>query len=113
MTETTPLIPANPFDRLWRDTQEDLLAAIERVGQSGWYVLGSEVESFERQFAMFTGFQEAIGCGNGLDAIEIGLRASGLRSGEKVLTTPLSAFATTLAIIRAGIGYDHSNDQPY
>jgi dTDP-3-amino-3,4,6-trideoxy-alpha-D-glucose transaminase len=43
-----------------------------------------------------------VGCASGLDALELGLRALGLRAGERVLTTPLSAFATTLAIVRAG-----------
>ncbi len=45
---------------------------------------------------------EAVGCGNGLDAIEIGLRALGVGTGDEVITTPMTAFASVLAIIRAG-----------
>jgi dTDP-4-amino-4,6-dideoxygalactose transaminase len=95
-------VKANRFDRLWEACGADVLKAVDRVGASGWYILGQEVKSFERQLAIYCGAKFAVGCGNGMDALEISLRALGLRAGQKVLTTPLSAFATTLAIIRAG-----------
>lgn len=78
------------------------LAAVERVGSSGRYILGKEVERFETSLAARWRAQYAVGVGNGMDALEIGLRCLDRRRGEKVLTTPLSAFATTLAILRAG-----------
>jgi len=102
VSDAPETIPANPFDRLWTVVGPDVLAAVERVGRSGWYVLGREVEGFERELGRATGAAHAIGCASGLDAIEIALRALGLRPGDPVLTTPLSAFATTLAIVRAG-----------
>jgi dTDP-3-amino-3,4,6-trideoxy-alpha-D-glucose transaminase len=92
----------NDFKRQWADTGADVLAAVEAVGASGWYILGRSVESFERALAPRFGRRHAVGCASGLDAIEIGLRALGLKPGERVLTTPLSAFATSLAILRAG-----------
>jgi dTDP-4-amino-4,6-dideoxygalactose transaminase len=92
----------NDFKRQWADTGESVLEAVRRVGESGWYVLGREVADFERTLAGRLGRAHAIGCASGLDAIEIGLRACGVAPGSKVLTTPLSAFATTLAILRAG-----------
>ena len=95
-------IQANPFDRQWAAIGADVMEVVERVGASGWYVLGQELEGFERAFAAQSGVAEAVGCGNGLDAIEIGLRALGLEPGDRVLTTPLSAFATSLGILRAG-----------
>lgn len=95
-------ILANDFSALWQEIGPDALAAIQRVGQSGWWVLGPEVQRFESALAQAWGLAEAVGCGNGLDAIEIALRAGGLRPGEWVMTTPLSAFATTLGILRAG-----------
>ncbi len=91
----------NDFKRLWANTGESVLEAVRRVGESGWYVLGREVAGFERSLAARVGRAHAIGCASGLDAIEIGLRACGVKPGTKVLTTPLSAFATTLAILRA------------
>ena len=102
MSHGPETIPANPFDRQWASIGPDVLKAVERVGASGWYVLGPEVEGFERAFAAQSGTARAVGCASGLDAIEIGLRALGLAPGERVLTTPLSAFATSLAILRAG-----------
>ena len=82
--------------------EEKVVGAVRRVGSSGWYILGREVEAFEKELATFWGRTYAIGTGNGLDALEIGLRCLGLQQGDKVLTTALSAFATTLAILRAG-----------
>lgn len=90
------------FTALWRDVEDDFLAAVARVGESGWVVLGTEVAGFETALAEYWGVQHAIGVASGLDAIEICLRVVGLRPGDEVLTTPLTAFATTLAIVRAG-----------
>jgi dTDP-3-amino-3,4,6-trideoxy-alpha-D-glucose transaminase len=95
-------IPMNDFARQWADTGPAVLEAVRRVGESGWYILGPEVSQFEQALAARLGRRFAVGCASGLDAIEISLRALGLKAGEKVLTTPLSAFATTLAILRAG-----------
>src|SRR3954471_319129 len=92
----------NDFKRQWEFVGESVLQAVRRVGASGSYILGEEVAAFERELAAFWGVTYAVGTGNGLDALEIGLRCLGLRPGDKVLTTPLSAFATTLAIVRAG-----------
>ena len=103
MTDVTaPNILLNDFKRQWADIRADVTAAVETVGASGWYILGQQVAGFERALAGCFGRQHAIGCASGLDAIELGLRAAGLRPGDRVLTTPLSAFATTLAIVRAG-----------
>jgi dTDP-4-amino-4,6-dideoxygalactose transaminase len=96
------VIPANDFRRQWAEVGEDALAAVARVGASGWYVLGAEVRRFETQLAAWWGVEHAVGVGSGLDALEIGLRVLGCGPGDPVLTTPLSAFATALAIVRLG-----------
>jgi dTDP-4-amino-4,6-dideoxygalactose transaminase len=96
------VIEANPFARQWARIGEAAVAATRRVGASGWYVLGTELERFERTLAARLERGFAVGCASGLDAIEIGLRAADLPAGAPVLTTPYSAFATTLAILRAG-----------
>jgi dTDP-3-amino-3,4,6-trideoxy-alpha-D-glucose transaminase len=95
-------VRANRFDRLWDACRAEVLEAVDAVGTSGWYILGQEVKSFEKELADYCGTKYAVGCGNGMDALEISLRALGLRPGDRVITTPLSAFATTLAIIRVG-----------
>lgn len=99
---STPAILANDFQRQWSEIGADVVAAVERVGRSGWYVLGEEVRLFERELADYWGLGHAVGVASGLDAIEIGLRILGCGPGDRVLTTPLSAFATTLAIVKLG-----------
>jgi dTDP-4-amino-4,6-dideoxygalactose transaminase len=92
----------NDLSRHWDLSREVALNAIDRVGKSGWWILGSAVKEFEASLAHFWGLPHAVGCANGLDAIEIALRCLRINPGDKVLTTPVSAFATTLAIVRAG-----------
>lgn len=77
-------------------------AAFERVRMSHHYVLGSEGTAFETAWAEACGSRHAIGVANGLDAIEIALRALGIGPGDEVITTPMTAFATVLGIMRAG-----------
>jgi dTDP-4-amino-4,6-dideoxygalactose transaminase len=79
-----------------------MLKAAERVIESGWYVLGNEVEKFEKKWSDVCGVPYGIGVGNGMDAIEIALRALDIGPGDEVITTPMTAFATVLAILRAG-----------
>ncbi len=97
-----PKVLLNDFKRQWQEIGEEVVGAVEKVGASGWYILGSSVSSFERSLAKMVDCRYGIGCASGLDAIEIGLRVLGIKKGDRVLTTPLSAFATTLAIVRAG-----------
>ena len=96
------MVQANDFQRLWEDIGQDALHAVQSVGASGWYVLGQAVRALEETLAARWGLKHAVGVGSGLDAIEISLRALGCRPGDRVLTTPLSAFATTLAIVKLG-----------
>jgi dTDP-4-amino-4,6-dideoxygalactose transaminase len=78
------------------------LAAVRRVLESGWLILGNEVRAFEEAWAARCGVGNAVGVGNGLDAIEIGLRGLGIGPGDEVITTPMTALATILGILRAG-----------
>lgn len=78
------------------------LAAVERVLRRGRYILGPEGEAFENAWAEYIGVPYATGVSNGMDAIEIGLRALEIGHGAEVITTALTAFATVLAVIRAG-----------
>jgi dTDP-4-amino-4,6-dideoxygalactose transaminase len=96
------MILQNDFKRQWAEIGPAAIGAVERVGASAWYILGKEVDAFEGKLAKFWGVLHAVGVANGMDAIEIALRALDLQPGQKVLTTPFSAFATTLAILRAG-----------
>ena len=76
--------------------------AIDRVLERGWFVLGPELEAFEREFAAASRAPHAIGVGTGTDAIAIALRALGVGPGDEVITAPLSAAYSALAIMMAG-----------
>lgn len=81
------------------------LAAAERVIRSGWWILGDEVARFEREWSALVAGDHpahAVGVANGMDAIQIGLMALGIGAGDEVITTSMTAFATVLAIVRAG-----------
>ena len=77
-------------------------AAIARVIERGWFVLGPEVEAFEAEFAAASGARYAVGVGNGTDALALTLRALGVGPGDEVITSPLSAAYTGLAVLMAG-----------
>jgi dTDP-3-amino-3,4,6-trideoxy-alpha-D-glucose transaminase len=84
------------------DESAEVRQAIDRVISSAWFVLGPEVKAFEREFAAASGASHAIGVGNGTDAIALVLRALGIGPGDEVITTPLSAAYTALAIVMTG-----------
>jgi len=76
--------------------------AIDRVIQRGWFVLGPEVDAFEHEFAAASGAAHAVGVGTGTDAIALALRALRIGAGDEVITTPLSAAYSALAIMMTG-----------
>ena len=82
--------------------QAEIDAAIQRVLESGWYILGREVESFEQEFAAYIGVRHAIGVANGTDALGLSLRACGVGPGDLVFTVSHTAVATVAAIELAG-----------
>ncbi len=81
---------------------EAVAAAIDRVVRSGWYILGPEVEAFESEFAAASGAAHAVAVGNGTDAIALMLMALDIGEGDEVITAPLSAAFSALAIIMTG-----------
>jgi dTDP-3-amino-3,4,6-trideoxy-alpha-D-glucose transaminase len=81
---------------------DDVRRAIDRVIARGWFILGPEVAAFEEEFAAASGAAHAVGVGNGTDAIALILRALGIGAGDEVITSPLSAAYSALAIMMAG-----------
>lgn len=77
-------------------------AALARVVASGWYILGPEVEQFEAEFAAACHAPHAVGVGTGTDAITLILRALDIGPGDEVITPPLSAAYSALAVMMAG-----------
>lgn len=80
----------------------DIRAAIDRVIERGWFILGPELEAFEQEFAAASGAAHAVGVGTGTDAIALSLMALGIGAGDEVITSPLSAAYSALAIMMAG-----------
>jgi dTDP-4-amino-4,6-dideoxygalactose transaminase len=76
--------------------------AIQRVIKSGRFILGAEVEAFEKEIAAYCGTKFAIGVNSGTDALILGLKACGIKSGDEVITTPFTFFATAEAITHCG-----------
>lgn len=94
------LVPFNAL-RPGADTAA-VKAAIDRVIDSGWFVLGPEVEAFEAEFAAASQVPFAVGVGTGTDAITLILRALDIGPGDEVITAPLSAAYSALAVMMAG-----------
>lgn len=80
----------------------DVRAAIARVLDSGRYILGPEVVAFEREFAAWLGSDFCFGVANGTDAVELALRAAGIRSGDGVVLPANTVSATIAAVLAAG-----------
>lgn len=97
-----PAIPfANPKAQ-YLSRKGEIDAAITRTLESGGYILGKEVEGFEREFSTFLGVRCCVGVGNGTDALALALQAVGVTSGDEVITVANSAVATVAAIEQIG-----------
>jgi hypothetical protein len=85
-----------------RPLREELRQAIERVLERERYILGPEVEAFEREFAAYCGAEHAVGVANGTDAITIALRAMGVGPGDEVVVPSFTFYASVEAIQPTG-----------
>jgi dTDP-4-amino-4,6-dideoxygalactose transaminase len=86
----------------YRAHKQEIDAAVSRVLESGWYILGHEDRAFEVEFATWLGAGTAVGCGNGTDAIALALRGLGIGAGSTVVTVSHTAVATVQAIESTG-----------
>lgn len=105
MSETTRSLPSIPQMRpgaFFEEHRQEVMDAVLRVLNSGWYILGGEVEAFEKEFARHFNFGGAVGVANGTDAIALALRAIGVGRGDRVATVSHTAVATVAAIEMVG-----------
>jgi len=95
-------IPFLDLNHPYLELKEELDAAYHRVMESGWYILGKEVEAFEAEFAEYCGTRHCIGVGNGLDALQLILHAMGIGAGDEVIVPANTYIATWLAASNVG-----------
>lgn len=96
------MILMNDFKKEYQAIKEDVQIALNRMLESGWYILGPEVEAFEKEFAAYCGTTYAVGVANGLEALQIALMAHDIGRNDEVITVSNSAVATTLSITAVG-----------
>lgn len=96
------MIPFLNLHAAYQELKPDIDVAIRRVLDSGYYILGPEVEAFEAEFAQYCETSHAIGVGNGLDALVLALRALGIGAGDEVLVPSNTFIATWLAVTAVG-----------
>jgi dTDP-3-amino-3,4,6-trideoxy-alpha-D-glucose transaminase len=99
---TTLQVRFNDLARASAALRGELEEASNRVIESGWFVLGTEGEAFERELARWNGSADAVGCGTGTDAIELALRALDIGPGDEVVTQANTCVPTVAGIERAG-----------
>lgn len=97
-----PRIPLVDLGGQYQQLKSDINAAIQRVLDRAHYILGPEVQELERQMARDNGTAHAVAVASGTDALELSLRALGIGPGDEVITTPLTFFASSEAIMAVG-----------
>ncbi|MGO8676103.1 MAG: DegT/DnrJ/EryC1/StrS family aminotransferase [Limisphaerales bacterium] len=95
-------VPFLDFARPYEELKAELDEAYFRFMSSAWFVLGREVEAFEKEFAAYCGVEHCVGVGNGLEALHLILRAWGIGPGDEVIVPSNTYIATWLAVSHAG-----------
>lgn len=96
------MIPFLDLQSINEQHHDALVAAFDRVLRSGWYILGEEVDSFEREFASYCDAKHCVGIANGLDALTLSLLAMGIGAGDEVIVPSNTYIATWLAVSHLG-----------
>lgn len=95
-------IPFATFEGMHGEVRDELKEAFEKVLSKGWFIQGDQDVAFEREFAEYCGANYCIGCGNGLDALYLILKAMGIHKGDEVIIPSNTFIATALAISYVG-----------
>ncbi|MBD3680013.1 MAG: DegT/DnrJ/EryC1/StrS family aminotransferase [Rhodobacteraceae bacterium] len=95
-------IPFLDLGAAYRELETEIDAAVARVLESGWYILGPEIEAFESEWAAYCETKHAVGLANGLDALTLALRALDIGSGDEVIVPSNTYIATWLAVTEVG-----------
>lgn len=95
-------IPFVSFEMMHKEIEEEILVKFKEVYEKNWFIQGPEVEAFEHEFAEYCGTKYCVGCGNGLDALFLPLKAYGIGAGDEVIVPSDTYIATALAVTYAG-----------
>ena len=96
------MIPCSNPRAQYLSHQAQIDAAVHRVLDKGWYILGDETRAFEKEFAEYIGVDHGIGVGSGTEALHLALRACDIGPGDEVITVSHTAVATVAAIEQCG-----------
>jgi len=102
MSNTKYKIPFYDIGESYRELRSEIDTAIKNVLEKGWYILGEEVELFEKEYAAYIGTKHCIGVSNGLDALFLVLKAWGISEGDEVIVPSNTYIATWLAVSYTG-----------
>jgi len=92
------MIPIVDLKRQYKAIKSEVDSVIAEVINSSWFILGEQVEKFEKEFANFSGAKYAVGVGSGTEALHLALVALGVKSSDEVITVPNTAIFTVSAI---------------
>ncbi len=95
-------VPFLDLNRQHADIAADLTSALSEVLNSGWFIQGTQLEAFEREFAKYCQVEHCVGVGNGLDALVLLLRAYDIGPGDEVIVPTNTFIATWLAVTAVG-----------
>src|SRR5215813_1465843 len=101
-TKTDLKVPYFDLKEQYRDLRDEIREALDRVCNKAEFILGEEVERFELAFAEYCGVKHCVGLNSGTSALHVALLAAGIGSGDEVITTANTFFATAEAICYTG-----------
>jgi len=96
------MIPLLDLKKQYYSIKHEIDSQLKEIFESGKFILGPQVKSFEKEIANFCRVRYSIGVGSGSDALELALRALGIKEGDEVITTPFTFIATTEAVAQVG-----------
>ncbi len=102
MTDTSLQVPFLDLGAPYRELRSEIDIAIARVLESGWYLMGDSLRSFESAYATYVGAKHCVGLANGLDALRLSLMAMDVGVGDEVIVPSNTYIATWLAVTQVG-----------
>jgi dTDP-4-amino-4,6-dideoxygalactose transaminase len=96
------MVPFLDLTRQYKEIQDEILSAVQRVFEKGRFILGEEVSAFEEEFSHYCGVRYGVGVDSGTNALHLALKAAGIGEGDEVITVANSFIATALAISQTG-----------